>query len=151
MRDRTRAEAHQEELMKFVTTFALGVLLLSCGSGGSHSIREADLCNQAFRAMCAKVFSCEDVISVLARAALGGTQATCEAMIGQASCPARWCQPDQTYHGDNAYECKQQFDTAECGTLDAMALATNIASILAAVPPCSQICTTNDAGSTPGG
>jgi hypothetical protein len=136
--------------MKLITTFALGVLMLSCGGGASQTIAEADACKQVSQAICAKVFSCDDVISALARAALGGTQATCEAMIIQSSCSARWCQPNQTYQGDKAYQCKQQFAAAECGTLDAMALTgNNIASVLAIVSACTQVCTTNDAGSTP--
>jgi len=135
--------------MKFITTFALGVLLLSCG-GGSHTIPEADACKEVSKALCAKVFSCDDVISALARAALGGTQASCEAMIIQTSCSATWCQPNQTYHGDKAYECKQQLATAECGSLDAMALTRSIDSALAIASACAEVCTAGDAGSTPG-
>ena len=137
--------------MKFITTFTLGVLLLSCGDGDSRTIPQAEACPQVSKAMCAKLFSCDDVVSAVARAALGGMQATCESLLLQSACSVSWCQPNQTYHGDKAYECRQQVATAECGTLDAMALTGNINSALAIVSACAQVCTTDDAGSTPGG
>ena len=137
--------------MKLITTFGLGVLLLSCGDEGPHTIPEADACPEVSKAMCAKVFSCDDLISAVARVALGGTQAACEAMITQSACSVSWCQPNQRYHGDQAYACKQQVAAAECGTLDATALSGNVASALAIISACAQVCTTDDTRSLPGG
>src|SRR6266511_930688 len=110
--------------MKSITTFTLGVWLLS---------------------------SCGDVVSAVTRAAFGGKQATCESLIIQSACSVSWCQPNQRYHGDKAYECRQQFAEAECGRLDAATLTGNVASVLAAVSACAQVCTTDIAGSSPGG
>jgi hypothetical protein len=138
-------------MFKFITTFTLAVWLLSCGDGGAHTIPEAEACKEVSKAMCAKVFSCDDPVSVVARAALGGRQATCETLIIQSACSVSWCQPNQRYHGDKAYECRQQFAAAECGTLNAMALTGNIANVLAVVSACAQVCTTPEPGSTPGG
>ena len=137
------------QLMKLITTFALGVSLLSCGDGGPHTIPEPQACSEVSKAMCAKLFSCDDLVSAVARAALGGKQATCETLLIQSACSVSWCQPTQRYHGDKAYECKQQVAAAQCGALDAVALTGNIASVLAAVSVCAQVCTTGDAGFTP--
>ena len=136
-------------MFKFITTFAAGVWLLSCGDGGPHTIPEAEACKEVSKAMCAKLFSCDDVVSAVARTALGGRQANCEALIIQSVCSVSWCQPNQRYHGDKAYECKQQVAAAACGTLDATALTGNIASVLAIVSSCALVCTTDAGGSTP--
>jgi hypothetical protein len=150
-RSRTRPEAHQEQVMKLITTFGLGLFLFSCGDGGPHTIPQANACPEVSRAMCAKLFSCDDVISAVARTALGGTQASCETRITQSACSVSWCQPNQSYHGDKAYECRQQVATAGCGTLDVTALTGNIASALATISACAQVCTADDTPSIPGG
>jgi hypothetical protein len=138
--------------MKCFFTVALGLLLLSCGGGSSSGIPQADACNQASQSACAKLFSCSDVILMIAQGVLGGTEVSCRMMIQQNYCAPFQCQAGQTYHPDKAQQCKDEFSAVTCATLAAAALAGggSPATVLASVPGCTQVCTSGDAGSTGG-
>jgi hypothetical protein len=132
---------------------AVGVGLVSCGSSSSPtSIPQADACNQASTAICARVFSCSDPILVAAQQfVLGGSEATCQMMIKQSYCGAFACTAGQTYHGDKAQQCKDQFATATCASLAAAATSGTVAGVLMTVPACQQVCTGGGDASTSGG
>lgn len=136
--------------MKFLSTVALGSLLMSCGGGSSSGIPQADACNQASRAACAKLFSCPDAILVAARTLVGGTEEMCRTTIQQTYCAPFMCMTSQTYHGDKAQQCKDQFGTVSCATLATAAASLNVATVLASVPVCTEVCSSGDAGSTGG-
>jgi hypothetical protein len=134
--------------MKIARLLALGSFLLSCGGGGGASgIPEADACNQAAKAACQKVYACDAAIAAQAL----GTEAQCEAMI-LASCGTTGfqCAGTETYHGDKAQMCKDQFTALSCTTLTNAVLPVLLGggsltgaftAVTQTVPPCGQICT----------
>jgi hypothetical protein len=133
-----------------------GACLLSCGGGSTPgAIPEAEACPQAARSVCARVFSCPDQLLQLAQFALGGSETACQAMVQQNYCGAFQCMAGQTYHGDKAAQCKQQFSTVSCATL-ATALsmggaAGGVAAVLTSVPACQQVCSNGADASATGG
>ena len=137
--------------MKSVSTIALVLLLVSCGGGSSSSgIPQADACNQASQSACKKLFSCTDLILTLAQQQLGGSEAACRTMIQQMYCAPFMCSADQTYSGVKAQQCKDQFGTVTCATLATAAASLSIATVLASVPGCTEVCTAGDAGASGG-
>jgi len=134
--------------MKKSIVVALGLAVLSCGSGSS-GIPQADACNQASKTVCLKIFGCTDSNSVTVQAFLG-SEASCEATVLQ-SCGSTGfqCSAGQTYHGDKAQTCSDQFNSEDCATLSAEIVvaalqgssSTAIANVTASLPACSQICT----------
>jgi hypothetical protein len=136
-------------MKRSLTALTLFVVAVSCGGGSSstNGIPQADACNQGAKAACAKLFACNDGILVLAQAALGGSAGACETMIKANYCSTFECTAGQTYHGDKAQQCKDDFASVSCATLAAAASSLNIATVLASVPSCQQTCTGGDAGS----
>jgi len=133
--------------MKIRAWFFLASLTAAgCGSSGPSSIPQADACNQAAKSACGKIYGCQPTLAT----ALFGTQDACETMI-LSSCGSSGfqCAATQTYHGDKAEMCKDQFTALSCDTLIATALSANgtvslsgaFASLTASVPVCGQICT----------
>jgi hypothetical protein len=133
-----------------VGSIGLAACLLSCGGGSTASIPQADACNQASRSICARVFSCTDTVLLLAQVALGGSEAACQTTIQASYCGSFQCTGSQTYHGDKAQQCKDQFTTVSCMTLATAASTGAVAGALMTVPACQQVCTGGDA-STSGG
>jgi hypothetical protein len=146
--------------MRFcIVASALVLPVLSCGSGSTPGIPQAEACSEASKSVCAKLFSCSDPILVGAQQAFGDNEASCQTTIQQNYCVAFMCMASQ-YHGDKAQQCKDQFSTLSCATLSAAALGAIIAgggaqgassTILATVPACTQVCPASDAGSSGGG
>lgn len=140
--------------MRIPVLLALGSVLLSCGGGGASAIPAADACNQAAKAACLKVSTCEAPAVAMM---FVGTEAACEAMILN-SCGATGfqCGATQTYHGDKAQMCKDQFTALSCSTLTSAilpvllgggSLSGAFSAITQTVPPCGEICTAGaDAG-----
>ena len=135
--------------MKISTWIILASLIAGCGGGGgSASIPEADACNQASTSACAKIYSCETALAT----SLFGTQDQCQTMIlGSCGSTGFQCATTQTYHGDKAAMCKDQFTAMDCSTLLQTVLPTLSANaslsgafgaITASLPVCGQICTT---------
>ena len=133
--------------MKIPAWMILVSLVAACGGGGSSSIPQSDACNQAASAGCAKFYSCEAAVAT----SLFGTEDTCKTMI-VASCGSTGfqCSTTETYHGDKAAMCRDQFSAMDCNTLlQAVlpALGTNASltsaftAITATLPVCAQICT----------
>jgi len=126
--------------------FVASLLAAACGgSSGPSSIPQADACNQASKAACAKIYSCQPILA----AAAFGTQDQCQAMI-VSSCGSTGfqCAANQTYHGDKAEMCKDQFSALSCDTLvqslltgGNISLGSAFATITASVPVCGEICT----------
>lgn len=128
--------------------FLVSLCAAACGGGsGPSSIPQADACNQASTAACAKIYGCESALATLAF----GTQAQCQTMI-LSSCGSSGfqCAASQTYHGDKAEMCKDQFSALSCDVLlqvflassGGVTLSTAFTTIMANVPVCGQICTT---------
>ncbi|HEY4183807.1 MAG TPA: hypothetical protein VGP07_02010 [Polyangia bacterium] len=137
--------------MKIPALFLLGSLMLSCGGGGSASVPEADACNEAAKTACVKIYSCPDLV-MLATPSVG-TEAQCETMVlAQCGATGFQCSAGETYHGDKAQTCKDQFNAQDCGTLLVSLLSAfsssggstsaAISGITQNVPACNQICTT---------
>ena len=136
--------------MKTPAWICLALLAVAaCGSsGGPSSLPQADACNQAAKAACAKIYGCEPGIAP----SLFGTQDACMTSI-VASCGTSGfqCGATQTYHGDKAEMCKDQFSAMSCDTLLQTvipSLGTNVslggafAAITTSLPVCGEICTT---------
>lgn len=147
----------QQLKMVAATTISLvlGALFGSCGSsssGAANTIPQAEACTQAAQAACAKLFSCTDLVLLVARQTLGDNASVCETMVEQSYCSTFACSATQTYHGDRAKQCKDDFGTLSCKTLADAATAAaasgsfNIAPVLSSVPACQAICTGADAG-----
>ena len=135
--------------MRVFAAVALGACLLSCGGGSTPAtIPQADACNQASKSICTRVFACTEL--ALAQLLLGGTEASCETMVKANYCGSFQCTATQTYHGDKAQQCKDQFATVSCATL-ATAASGGVNAVLASVPACQQVCTDNSDASTSGG
>ena len=130
--------------MKVGLVFALGLLALSCGGGGTKDIPQADACPEASKAICAKVFSCpDDVILSLVKNALGGDEANCRTTVQQNNCSSLMCAATQTYHGDKAAMCKDQFGSVSCPDLSGAILTSsgNVQTlIMTLAPACNQVC-----------
>lgn len=137
--------------MKVLALLALGSLVVSCGGGGnSAGIPQADACNQAAKTVCTRLFACPEIASLAAGFPTLATEPQCETMV-LSSCGSTGfeCTAGQTYHGDKAQSCKDQFNAQTCGQLDAALLAaimagsaaTVIPSITMSIPACMQICT----------
>jgi hypothetical protein len=131
--------------MKARLVFALGLLALSCGGGSeSKPIPQAEACPEASKAICAKLFSCNgDTFLDLAKTAVGGDEVNCLATVQQNNCASFTCATGQTYHGDKAGMCKDQFSGVSCSQLsreiltaggDVNVLIKNLA------PSCNQVC-----------
>jgi len=133
--------------------FLASLTVAACGGGGgSSSIPETDACNQAAKTACVKVYACGAAFQAQVTAAFG-TQEQCQAMI-VASCGSTGftCATTQTYHGDEAAMCRDQFNALSCDTLTAAVLpiflgnggtlSSAFATISAMIPPCNQICST---------
>jgi hypothetical protein len=126
-------------------------LAVACGGGGSSSIPQADACNEAAMTACAKVYLCGSAFQAQLTTAFG-TQAQCQSMV-VASCGSTgfMCSATETYHGDQATMCRDQFSALSCDTLTAAVLpiflgsggtlSSAFATIAAMIPPCNQICT----------
>jgi hypothetical protein len=133
--------------MKGRLVFALGLLALSCGGGDggkTKDIPQADACPEASKAICAKVFSCpDDLILSAVKNALGGDETNCRTTIQQNNCGSLMCAAGQTYHGDKAAMCKDQFGAVTCPDLSGAILASagNVdAVIMSLAPTCNQVC-----------
>lgn len=135
----------------------LGLLALSCGGGGgaAKEIPQAEACPEATKAVCTKVFSCDDAILNIAKASLlGGSQANCLATLQQPPyCDSFSCQAGQTYHGDKAAACKDQFAGVKCEDITAAIIAGGTSSDIPSLvrrlaPACGEVCTggSSDAG-----
>jgi hypothetical protein len=125
--------------------FTVGLFALSCGGGdGPKEIPQAEACPEAAKAICAKVFSCpSDVVLDLAKPALGGTEANCRTTIQQNSCASFMCTAGQTYHGDKAAMCRDQFASVTCSQVSTAILTSggNVnAGIMTLAPTCNQVC-----------
>src|SRR5450432_273095 len=144
---------HQKQPIKVLAattiSLVLGALCGSCGgsSSAADTIPQAESCTQAAQAACGKLFSCSDLVLVLAQQTLGGSASACETMVEQSYCPTFACSATQTYHGDRAKQCKDDFGTLSCTTLADAATAAavsgsfSIAPVLSSVPACQAICT----------
>lgn len=146
--------------MRLFAASALGLLALSCGGGDSNSndsnIPQAEACNVASQAACAKVFSCpsSDIVIGIVQNGLGGTEQACRDMVRQTYCSAFQCTAGQTYHGDKAAQCRNEFTNVTCTALSASAAAAlsgGISGFLASIPGCNQICTATAATSNASG
>lgn len=132
--------------------FLASLSVAACGGGGSSSIPAADACTDAAVAACAKVYACGAAFQAQLTSAFG-TQDQCQTMI-VASCGSTGftCATTQTYHGDQAGMCRDQFNALSCDTLTTAVLpiflgsggtlSSAFASIAAMIPPCNKICTT---------
>ena len=125
--------------------FALGLLALSCGGGAAKEIPEADACPEASMAICGKVFSCPagDIVIGLVQDGLGGSDAACQASIAQTYCGALTCTNGKKYHGDKAYQCKEQFKAVACSQISGAVLTagTNVSTLITTLAPaCNQVC-----------
>jgi len=137
--------------MKIPAWMCLLSLVVGCGGGGSSSIPQADACNEAAKAACTRVFTCGQSYQAQLTASFG-TQAQCESMV-VSSCGSTgfMCSTTQTYHGDQAAMCRDQFNALSCDTLTAAVLpiflggsgtlSSAFSTIAAMIPPCNQICT----------
>jgi hypothetical protein len=128
---------------------ALALLALSCGGGGApKEIPQADACPEASMAICGKIFSCpaNDLILGAVQAGLGGSSMNCQTTITQNYCGGFTCSAGQTYHGDKAYQCKEQFSNVACSQISGAVLTAGAdiqALITALAPACNQVCTAN--------
>ena len=127
--------------------FVASLFAAACGgSSGPSSIPQTDACNQASKAACAKVYACQSALATLAF----GTQDQCQTMIlGSCGSTGFQCAATQTYHGDKAEMCKDQFSALSCDVLlqtflsgSSGSLGSAFATITANVPVCGEICTT---------
>ncbi len=139
--------------MKKLSIVALIVVAQSCGgSSAPKTILEADACNQAAQTACTKIFACSDTAFALVKLALMD-QKTCETMVVQ-NCGATGfrCAGGQSYHGDEAQNCKDEFNAQTCAALATaistagLSTAAVIASLTGTLPACPKICTGTDAG-----
>jgi len=133
----------------FAWIFLASLTASACGdSGGPSSLPQADACNQASKAACTKIYSCQQAIAT----SLFGTQDACQASI-VTSCGTTGfqCGATQTYHGDKAQMCKDQFTAMSCDTLlqtvfpslgANVSLGSAFAAITTSIPVCGEICTT---------
>jgi hypothetical protein len=126
--------------------FTLGLLALSCGGGAAKEIPEADACPEAAAAICGKVFSCpaSDLVLGAVQLSLGGSDANCQATIKQNYCGSLTCTNGQTYHGDKAYQCKEQFKGVACSDIAGALIISqgNIPVLIGTLAPaCGQVCT----------
>jgi hypothetical protein len=150
--------------MRTLLVATLGVFALSCGGGGGAvtGIPEAEACAQASKAACTKLYACSGGTFVTIQAVLG-TEADCETTVLQ-NCGSTGfvCVAGQTYHGDQAQSCKDQFSGQSCDALDAeittgltasgtISTSAVIASVTASAPACAQICTTASGGGADAG
>ena len=142
--------------MRLLTTFALGLVALSCGGGSPAGIPQADACNQAAKAACTKIFGCPS-LSVFQFVLQNET--VCETMV-VANCGSTGfqCAANQAYHGDKAQQCRDQFTNQTCDVVAAelaaggLSLTGALSSLTMSIPPCGQICTSAaDAGASTGG
>jgi len=130
--------------------FLASLTVAACGgSSGPSSLPQADACNQASKAACAKIYTCESTIAT----SLFGTQDACVTSI-LTSCNSGTagfqCAATQTYHGDKAEMCKDQFTAMTCDTLlqtvfpslgAGVSLGSAFAAITTSIPVCGEICT----------
>jgi hypothetical protein len=137
--------------MKVLALLALGSLFVSCGGGGdSAGIPQADGCNQAAKTACTRLFACPEIAALAAGFPTLATEAQCETMV-LSSCGTTGfeCTAGETYHGDKAQRCKDQFSAQTCEQLDAALFAavqsgqasTVIPMITMSIPACTEICT----------
>jgi len=136
-------------MKSFAWIFLASLTAAACGdSGGPATLPQADACNQASKAACDKIYSCEPGVAP----SLFGSQDACVASV-LTSCGTTGfqCGATQTYHGDKAQMCKDQFTAMSCETLlqtVVPALGTNASlggaftAITTSLPVCGQICTT---------
>ena len=149
--------------MRPLTTLVLGLVALSsCGGGGSAAGHpQADACNQAAKAACTKIFGCPNLslVQVLLAGQTGAAGVpTCETMI-MANCGSTGfqCAANQTYHPDKAQQCRDQFNIQTCDAVAAdiatagLSITAALASLTMNIPPCGQICTASDGGTSTGG
>jgi predicted small lipoprotein YifL len=120
----------------------------ACGSSGPSSLPQADACNQASKAACAKIYGCQ---ATLATALFGTEDACVTSIVTSCGTTGFQCGATQTYHGDKAEMCKDQFTAMSCDTLlqtvfpslgSNVSLGGAFAAITTSIPVCGEICTT---------
>ena len=129
--------------MRPLTMFALSLVAMAggCGGGGTAAgISQADACPQAAKAACTKIFACSNLLLVQA---VLMNETMCETtVVTNCGSTGFQCGATQTYHGDKAQQCKDQFNAQTCDAIAANLNITNpVASLTMSIPPCGQICT----------
>lgn len=100
-------------------------------------------CTDVSATICDKVFTCPE--GALARVLLGGSLEACTP-VARGFCPM--CMPDQTYHGDKAYQCVQAIKQVMCSSIPGI-VATG--DPVAQFPVCGEICTGGSGGDAAAG
>ena len=133
---------------------ALGLTALCCGGssgsgapGGSTPIAQADACQAAATAACTKIYSCSDTALAFLQVILM-SEPMCETtVLNNCGATGFQCSAVQTYHADQAGQCRDAFNGEACASLAAAVMAGGastsavLASLTASLPGCSQICT----------